>query len=57
MQIVAPQKEVQEEKVQKEIKSGKYGWTNKIHVRIYNNEIKTSEEVSSKGNFKFTNSI
>ena len=25
MQIVAPQKEVQEEKVQKEIKSGKYG--------------------------------
>ena len=43
--------------VQKETKPRKYGSDKEIHVRMDNNKIGILEEVSSKGNFKFTNSI
>ena len=42
---------------QKEATLGKHGSAGEIHVRMNNNEIRISEEVSSKSNFKFTNSI
>ena len=45
-----PQKE-------KSITKIKYGSGNEINVRIDNSKIRISEEVSSKGNFKFTNGI
>ena len=43
--------------VKKETKPRKYESANELHVRMDNNEIRISEEVSSMGNFKFTNSI
>ena len=42
---------------QKETKPGKYGSVNEKHVPVDNSEIRISEEMSSEGNFKFTNSI
>ena len=63
MQIVAPETEIscknrlQEKYVQKEAKPRKYGSANEIHVRMNNIQIIVSEKVSSKGKFKFTNSI
>ena len=43
--------------VQKETKLKKYESVNEIHVPMDNNEIRISEEVSSKSNFKFTSGI
>ena len=43
--------------VQKETKPRKYASASEIHVHMDNNEIRISEELSSKGNFKFANSI
>ena len=43
--------------VQKEAKHKKYRSANEIHVRMDINEIRISEEVSSKDSFKFTNSV
>ena len=40
--------------VQKETKPRKYGSASDMHVRMDNNEIRISKELSSKGNFKFT---
>ena len=43
--------------VQKATNPRKYGSANKIPVSMDNGEIRISEEVSSKGNLKLTNSI
>ena len=43
--------------VQKETKPRKCGSANEIQVRMGGNEIRISKKVSSKGNFKFVNSI
>lgn len=48
---------MQQKYVQKEAKARKYGSANEIHVRMNNIQIIVSEKVSSKGKFKFTNSI
>ena len=43
--------------VQKETKPRKFGSANEIHACMDNKEMRISEEVSSKGNFKVTTSI